>query len=283
LGDHRRLTGRYPTINNNVDKEHRMKKVALITGASSGIGRELAWIHAEHGNDLVIVARREQELQKLAREIAEKHGTAVRVIAKDLALASAPQEIYDEVIAAGIQVDYLINNAGFGLLGKFVERDLQATLAMVHVNITALTSLTHLFVPPMVARGHGHLLNVASVAGLMPGGPLQSVYFATKAFVISLTSGLSEELRDTGVVVTALCPGPTETEFAQAAQMQASKVFANAFSARSVAEAGYDAMEKGELIRIAGVPFGQKIMIPIMPLLPRAGILAAIRKTQEAW
>lgn len=260
-----------------------MKNVALITGASSGIGRELAWIHAEHGNDLVIVARREQELQKLAREIAEKHGTAVRVIARDLAVASAPREIHDEVTAAGIQVDYLFNNAGFGLLGKFVERDLQATLAMVHVNITALTALTHLFLPGMVARRRGHLLNVASVAGLMPGGPLQSVYFATKAFVISLTCGLSEELRDTGVGATALCPGPTATEFAQAAQMQASKVFANAFSARSVAEAGYDAMSKGELIRIAGVPFGQRMMIPVMPLLPRAGILAAIRKTQEAW
>lgn len=260
-----------------------MKNVALITGASSGIGRELAWIHAERGNDSIIVARREQELQQLAQEIKAKHGTAVRVIAKDLSQPNAPQEIYDEVAAAGIQVDYLINNAGFGLLGKFVERDLQATLSMVHVNITALTSLTHLFLPAMIARGHGYLMNVASVAGLMPGGPLQSIYFATKAFVVSLTSGLYEELRDTGVKVSALCPGPTETEFAQTAQMDSSKVFANAFSARSVADAGYEAMLAGELLRIAGVPFGQKIMIPIMPLLPRAGILQAIRKTQENW
>jgi uncharacterized protein len=260
-----------------------MKNVALITGASSGIGRELAWIHAEHGNDIIVVARRESELKKLAEEISAKHGTAVRVIAKDLAVASAAQEIYDEVTGAGLQVDYLINNAGFGLLGKFVERDLPSQLAMVHVNITALTMLTHLFLPAMVARKSGHVLNVASVAGLMPGGPLQSVYFATKAFVISFSSGLSEELRDTGVKVTTLCPGPTATEFAQAAEMKESAVFANAFSARSVADDGYDAMSKGELIRISGVPFSQKIMIPIMPLLPRAGILAAIRKTQEAW
>jgi short-subunit dehydrogenase len=260
-----------------------MKNVALITGASSGIGRELAWIHAERGNDVVIVARREAELQKLAREIAAKHGTSVRVIAKDLAASGAAQEIYDEVTATGLQIDYLFNNAGFGLLGKFVERTLPEALAMVHVNITALTTLTHLFVPAMIACGRGHVLNVASVAGLMPGGPLQSVYFATKAFVVSFSGGLAEELRETGVKVTTLCPGPTETEFAQAAQMNGSAVFANAFSARSVAEAGYEAMAKGELIRIAGVPFGQKIMIPIMPLLPRAGILAAIRKTQEAW
>jgi short-subunit dehydrogenase len=260
-----------------------MKNVALITGASSGIGKELAWIHAEHGNDLVIVARREAELRQLAQEITAKHGAAVRVIAKDLAVSAAAQEIFDEVTGAGLQIDYLINNAGFGLLGKFVERDLQASLSMVHVNITALTALTHLFLPAMVARKRGHILNVASVAGLMPGGPLQSVYFATKAFVVSFSSGLAEELRDTGVQVTTLCPGPTETEFAQAAQMNGSAVFANAFSARSVAEAGYEAMSKGELIRVAGVPFGQKIMIPIMSLLPRAGILAAIRKTQEAW
>ena len=260
-----------------------MKNVALITGASSGIGRELAWIHAEHGNDVIVVARREAELQKLAQEITAKHGTAVRIIAKDLAAPGAAQEIHDEVTAAGLQVDYLINNAGFGLLGKFVERDLASALSMVHVNITALTSLTHLFVPAMVARRRGRVLNVASVAGLMPGGPLQSVYFATKAFVVSFSSGLAEELRDTGVQVTTLCPGPTATEFAQAAEMKESAVFANAFSARSVAEDGYEAMEKGELIRISGVPFGQKIMIPIMPLLPRAGILAAIRKTQEAW
>jgi short-subunit dehydrogenase len=198
-------------------------------------------------------------------------------------VSAAAQEIFDEVTGAGLQIDYLINNAGFGLLGKFVERDLQASLSMVHVNITALTALTHLFLPAMVARKRGHILNVASVAGLMPGGPLQSVYFATKAFVVSFSSGLAEELRDTGVQVTTLCPGPTETEFAQAAQMNGSAVFANAFSARSVAEAGYEAMSKGELIRVAGVPFGQKIMIPIMSLLPRAGILAAIRKTQEAW
>ncbi|HSB96399.1 MAG TPA: SDR family NAD(P)-dependent oxidoreductase, partial [Spongiibacteraceae bacterium] len=116
-----------------------------------------------------------------------------------------------------------------------------------------------------------------------PGGPLQSVYFASKAYVVSFSSGLAEELHDSKVTVTTLCPGPTETEFAQAAEMNASAVFANAFSARSVAEAGYDAMLKGELLRVSGVPFGQRVMIPIMPLLPRAGILTAIRKTQEAW
>jgi short-subunit dehydrogenase len=260
-----------------------MKNVALITGASSGIGRELAWIHAERGNDLIIVARRERELQALAQAIAAKHGTAVRVIGKDLSVATAPQEIFDEVAGAGLQVDYLINNAGIGLLGNFIERDLQATLPMIQINIVALTALTRLFLPSMVARNYGWVLNVASVAGLMPGGPLQSVYFASKAYVVSFSGGLAEELHASKVTVTALCPGPTETEFAQAAEMNASAVFANAFSARSVAEAGYDAMLKGELLRIAGVSLGQRVMIPIMPLLPRAGILSAIRKTQEAW
>lgn len=255
-----------------------MENVALITGASSGIGRELAWIHAERGNDLIIVARRGKELQTLAQEIIAKHGTAVHVIVKDLAVVTAAQEIFDEVTAAGLQVDYLVNNAGFGSLGKFVESDLNATLSMIQVNISALTALTRVFLPGMVARDRGWVLNVASVAGLMPGGPFLSVYFASKAYVISFSGGLSEELHASKVSVTALCPGQTETEFTQAAHMPE---FKEAFSARGVAEAGYAAMLKGDLMCVTAVPRVLKLMLPIVPLLPRAGILASIRKSRK--
>ena len=150
-----------------------MKKVALITGASSGIGKEFARIHAEKGGDLVITARREEKLNELKNELEQKHGIKVMVIGKDLSQANAPKEIYDEVKNAGIEVDYLINNAGFGGHGKFHERDWNLDLTMINLNVTALSAMTRLFLPDFVKRNSGKILNVSSTASLMPG-PLQS-------------------------------------------------------------------------------------------------------------
>lgn len=257
-----------------------MKNVALITGASSGIGKELATIHAETGNDLIIIARSEGKLNQLKAELEAKHKVKVMVIAKDLTQPDAIQEIYDEVKQAGIQVEYLINNAGFGGRGKFHEREWAQDLAMINLNIVALTALTRFFLPDMVKRNHGRILNVSSTAGLVPG-PLQAVYYATKAYVNSFSNAVAEELHDTNVTVTSLQPGATETEFAKTSGMDKTDLFKNAFSARSVAQSGYDAMMKGKMDVIAGVTFGQKMMMGMAGMMPKKMILKQIRKMQE--
>lgn len=256
------------------------KTVALITGASSGIGKELALIHTARGGDLVIVARSEGRLSQLKQEIEAAHGVGVRVLAKDLTKPEAPNEIYDAVTAAGIEVDYLINNAGFGGLGKFHERDWRDDLAMINLNIVALTALTRLFLPGFVKRNSGRVLNVSSTAGLMPG-PLQAVYYATKAYVTSFSNAVAEELHDTDITVTALMPGATETEFAQVSGMDKTDLFKNTASAKSVAEAGYEGMLEGKLDVIAGVTFGQRLTFVALPILPKKVVLKQIRRLQE--
>tara|TARA_R110001583_G_scaffold61013_2_gene180809 strand:+ start:420 stop:1040 length:621 start_codon:yes stop_codon:yes gene_type:complete len=187
-------------------------KTALITGASTGIGKELATIHASKGGNLIIVARNESKLNNLKQELEQKYNIKVLVIAKDLSDLSAPQEIYNEVKQQRIDIDYLINNAGFGALGKFHELELARQVAMINLNVTALTSLTHLFLPEFIKRNNGKILNTSSTASFMPG-PLQAVYFATKAYVTFFSNALSEELNDTNITVTNLMPGATESEF----------------------------------------------------------------------
>ncbi|MEL7163102.1 MAG: SDR family NAD(P)-dependent oxidoreductase, partial [Bacteroidota bacterium] len=182
-----------------------MKNVGLITGASSGIGKELARIHAEKGRDLVIVARREAELNELKRELEDEHGVQVHVIAKDLTEILACDEIHDEMVMANITVDYLFNNAGFGGRGIFHEQKWELLSGMIDLNVKALTELTHLFLPGMVARGRGKILQTSSTAAYMPG-PLQAVYFATKAFVNSFSWAIASEVEGTGVTVTTLNP-----------------------------------------------------------------------------
>ena len=256
------------------------KKMALITGASSGIGRELACIHAERGGDLVIVARREEKLNELKKELESKHGVDVTVITKDLATADGPKELYDEVQAAGIRVDYLINNAGFGGGGKFHERPWEQDLKMINLNVVALAALTRLYVPDFVERNEGRVLNISSVASLMPG-PLQATYFATKAFVTSFSNALADELSDTKVTVTALLPGATETEFGSASGMDKTNLFKNAARVRPVCEDGYNAMLAGKLNVISGVSFFQKVLMKLSPLLPRRAVMKEVRKVQE--
>jgi short-subunit dehydrogenase len=257
-----------------------MKNTALITGASSGIGMELAKIHAEKGGDLVIVARRAEKLQALKEEIEGKFDSQVLVISKDLTQANAPQEVYDQLKQEGIQIDYLINNAGFGGRGKFHERAWEKDLAMINLNIVALTALTRFFLPDFVARNSGKILNVSSTASLTPG-PLQAVYYATKAYVTFFSNAIAEELHDTNITVTALLPGATETEFAKTSDMDKTSLFDNTFSAYEVALDGYNGMLAGKMDVLAGVSFSQKLMMRSLPFMPKKMRLSTIRKMQE--
>jgi len=257
-----------------------MRETALITGASSGIGKELASIHAERGGNLVIVARREDKLNELKDELEARHSVQVTVIPKDLAQPEAPLEIYDHVKSVGIEIEYLINNAGFGGRGKFHERQWEQDLAMIQVNVVALTALSRLFLPDFVEKNSGRILNVSSTASLMPG-PLQAVYYATKAYVTFLSNALAEELHDTEVTVTTLLPGATETDFASTSGMDETSLFNRTASARSVAQDGYDAMLAGKLEVISGVTFGQKMMMAMIPFMPKRVMLRQIRRMQE--
>lgn len=257
------------------------RPVALITGASSGIGLQFAHLHAERGGDLVVVARSRERLDGLKAEFEARHHTRVLVIVKDLGLPGAPQEVYDEVTRAGVSVDILINNAGFGGQGRFHERAWEADRAMIQLNVVALTALTRLFLPDFVARKSGRVLNVSSTAGMMPG-PLQAVYYATKAYVTSFSNAIAEELRGTGVTVTALLPGVTETEFAKVSGMDKTPMFAQGASAREVATAGYEGAMRGDLDVIAGVTWSQRMMLAMAPLFPKRMMLSQIRQMQEA-
>jgi short-subunit dehydrogenase len=257
-----------------------MKNTALITGASSGIGKELARIHAAKGGDLILVARRIELLNSLKEEVVQKYKVTVQVIQKDLSVLGSSQAVYDEVTQNGWQVDYLFNNAGFGGKGAFLDRDLEADVEMVRLNVMALLKLTHLFGKDMKARGKGKILQTASTAGFLPG-PYQNTYFATKAFVVSHTQGLAHELKGSGVTVTALCPGPVETEFAQVAGFGGSQMFDGAASAYKTALKGYSAMEKGKVICISDFKFTFLIkgLLPFMPSSITAAIIAKMQQS----
>jgi short-subunit dehydrogenase len=257
-----------------------MKKTELITGASSGIGKEFAKIHAEKGGDLIVVARSENKLNELKKELEENYKINVFVIQKDLTKPNAPKEIYEQIQKAGLKVDYLINNAGFGGLGKFNERELEKDLEMINLNISALTALTHYFLQDFVKKNEGRILNVSSTASLMPG-PLQAVYYATKAYVTFFSNAISEELHDTNITVTNLMPGATETQFGKVSGMDKTEMFKKPVSARSVAEDGYNGMLNGKLDVISGLTFSQKMLTAMLPLTPKKMLLKQIRQMQE--
>jgi len=257
-----------------------MKKTALITGASSGIGKEFAKIHAEKGGDLIVVARSENKLNELKKELEGSYKISVFVIKKDLTEQNAAKEIYDQVQNAGLKVDYLINNAGFGGLGKFNERELAQDLAMINLNVSALTALTHYFLQDFVKNNEGKILNVSSTASLMPG-PLQAVYFATKAYVTFFSNAIAEELSDTNITVTNLMPGATETEFGKVSGLDKTDLLKKTVSARSVAEDGYNGMLKGKLDVISGLTLSQKILVSMIPFTPKKMMLKQVRQMQE--
>ncbi|MBT9382314.1 SDR family oxidoreductase [Pseudooceanicola sp. CBS1P-1] len=254
---------------------------ALVTGASSGIGEALARIHAEQGGDLVLVARRRAPLEALKQELEARHGIAASVLVEDLTDEAAPARIHQSVLDAGQDIACLFNNAGFGGLGRFDQRDWAADRAMMQVNMIALTALTRLFLPEFVARGSGRILNTSSSGALLPG-PMQAVYYASKAYVTSFSNALSEELRGTGVTVTALMPGPVRTGFEATAGMGQLGLYTGAASAGSVAKAGYDAMMQGRLNVITGLSPVQRLMLRLLPFAPRRLVLRMIHDMQTA-
>jgi uncharacterized protein len=227
--------------------------VVLITGSSSGIGLHLAHEFARHGHPLVLVAPDEQELQDIATELVFKHGNYVRVIPKDLRRPESAREIFAELQSADIAVDILVNNAGHGFRGKAWELPIDVDLSMVQLNIEAVLRLTKLFLPPMVERGEGRILNTASIAAFEPG-PMLAVYHATKAFVLSWSEALAIELAEAGVTVTALCPGATDTDFFTKAGMVATRAFQgqNIMAPQEVAKWGYEGLMKGQLFVVPG-------------------------------
>src|SRR5438094_8077833 len=221
------------------------RQTALITGASVGIGRDLAFVFAENRFDLIITARNQAALETLAREILSRYKVAVDVIVRDLVYPSAPEEIHRKVREKGVTLDVLVNNAGFGTHGPFARTDQKQIADMLQVNVVALTMLTRLFLPEMLARKRGRIMNVASTAAFQPG-PLMAEYYASKAYVLWLSEAIATEVEGTGVTVTALCPGPTTTEFQKRAGIENTRLFQRAsMDAMSVARSGYVGMMGG--------------------------------------
>ncbi|NMO21136.1 SDR family oxidoreductase [Pyxidicoccus fallax] len=230
------------------------RKVALITGASAGLGEQFAQCFARDGHDVILVARGAGKLEALAARLEKDHGVTAHVLPADLGQPDAPQRLFDAVRERGLAVDFLVNNAGFGSTGAFLDQDLAREAEMVEVNCTALLKLAHLFARPMRERGFGRILNIASTAGFQPG-PYMATYFATKAFVVSFSEALAHELKGTGVTVTCHCPGATHTEFAQRAGNAKTRLFQRPGVAKApdVAADAYAAMMRGRVLAVHGV------------------------------
>lgn len=227
-------------------------RTVLVTGASSGIGVELARRFAANGDKLILTARREDRLRELAEELGDKHQTEILYVPVDLADPEGPKDLAIRIGRKGRVVDVLVNNAGFGLRGEFATLPVDRQLEMVQVNVTAPTALAGLFLPGMLARGKGGILNVASLAAFQ-AGPELAVYYATKAYMLSLSEALHEESKRRGVVVTALCPGPVPTEFGEVAKMgNAALMKTGVVSAEDVAKAGFEGFQGGKAIVIPG-------------------------------
>jgi short-subunit dehydrogenase len=242
-------------------------ETVLITGASSGIGLELARCFAADGCRLVLLARNTEALESLAKELRQAHKIEALVLTADLSLSETPAHIFKELQGRGIRVDVLVNNAGFGANGAFAGLPLQRQIEMIQVNITTLTNLTGLFLPGMVERRHGGVLNVGSLAGFLPG-PGMAIYYASKAFVLSFTEALAEELAGTGVTATALCPGPTATNFGNVSHGQQMRwLNTPKMPAATVASYGHHAFRKGRLLAIPGWQY--HFLIFLVRIMPR--------------
>jgi len=250
----------------------------LITGASAGLGLEMARLLAAQGRNLLLLARRVDRLTAIATELRQKGAGLVRTCVVDLADERALDEFVDEIQRDGLCIDTLINNAGFGLRGAFIDLDTEAQLSCLQVNIRALTWLTRTLLPAMKERGQGAILNVASTAAFQPG-PGMAVYYATKAYVLSLTEALAEELRPHGIRVTCLCPGPTHTEFAEIAGMADSKIFEmGAMDATVVARRGLAALDRGRVLELPGPR--NKFLVFLLRFVPRSWVRKIVAKLQ---
>lgn len=252
--------------------------VTVITGASAGIGGHLARVFARHGHRLLLVARRDERLQQLAGEIAQTAGMRPHCLPLDLAQPDAPERIAAHLAGLGLEADHVVNNAGFGLIGRAIENDRGRQLEMIDLNVRALTDLSLRFADSL-ARRRGGILNVASVAGFLPG-PNMAVYYATKAYVVSFSEALHREMRKSGVRVTALCPGPVETEFQAVAGIRpGSPPRLLEMPADRVAEAGYRGLMAGRRLVVPG--FMNKVVIFLPRLVPRAWVLEAAHARQK--
>lgn len=278
----------HPTHSTSSTHETRMgspgKKTALITGASSGIGSDLAEIFARDGFNLILVARSTDRLEKLASALAPKHSVHVRVVTEDLSQPHAAEKLLRKLSpnpeSQDLGIDVLVNNAGFGMQGNFWKIPIETHRRMMQLNILTLTELTQLILPEMIRRGSGRILNVASTAAYQPG-PFLAVYYATKAYVLSFSEALANELRGTGVTVTTLCPGPTKTGFQQVAGIQDLPMLKTpvVMASRPVAEKGYKALMRGKTVEIPG--FLNKAAAFSTRFAPRSVMAQVARKFQE--
>jgi len=253
---------------------------ALITGASGGIGYELAKLFAKAHHNLVLVARNPPRLAQVADELQRQFGITVRTFALDITEPAAPQSLFEQLQSGGIDIGILVNNAGYGRFGEFAEVPLEESLGQIQLNITGLTELTKLFLGPMLERRSGKIMNVASTAGFQPG-PLMAVYYATKAYVISFSEALANELDGKGVTVTCLCPGATETGFAGRAGNDESRLFKKLrpMDAKTVARAGYRGLLKGKTLVIPG--FRNWLVAESIRVSPRKMVTAISRWVSE--
>ena len=257
-----------------------MKKTALITGASGGLGLSFVNLFANDGYDVVLVARNGKRLEEIKKEIEEKYNVKATVVAKDLCSPNGAQEVYEATKNEGIKIDVLVNNAGFGDFGEFYKSDISKQIRMVDLNCIALMHLCHLYLPDMIEQKSGNILNVDSIAAFQ-AGPLMSVYYATKAFVLSFSQALTRELKGTGVKVTALCPGPIRTNFDSAAALGESGLFKNlkVWDPDVVAKFGYKNMKKGKSLCICG--FVNKIIVFANRLAPRCLVRSLVYNLQK--
>jgi short-subunit dehydrogenase len=255
-------------------------ETALITGASGGIGEDLSRLIAESGANVVLVARNAAKLERLGEELSRKHGITASVIAVDLAHTNGAEHVVRELSGRGLTIDILVNNAGFGTSGLFWEIPAEDDRELLQVNVVSLTLLTKLLLPGMVQRRHGRILNVASTAAFQPG-PLMAVYYASKAYVLSLSEALATETRGTGVTVTCLCPGPTRTGFQARARLGRARLFklATVMSSADVARAGYEGMRAGKTIVIPGAL--NKVGVQALRAAPRAFVRHLVRYLQS--
>lgn len=252
----------------------------LITGATSGIGRELASIAAREKRNLVLLARNKKALEEIKIELLKSYNKIrVEVLAIDLSQLESAQKVYDFCSQNKLFVDELINNAGFGDYGEFSNSDVARQLSMIDLNIRSITELTHLFLPAMVKKKHGKIMNLGSVASFLPG-PLMSVYFASKSYVLRFSEALAEELKNTGVSVTCLCPGPTKTNFGNAAKVSKTHSTANPkTTARDVAEFGWYHLQNGTRVAIHGR--GNRLIVQAIKFIPRTVLAKLVQKIQR--
>lgn len=260
-------------------KPWKPNKTALITGASSGIGYDMSSVFAESGYNVVLIARNKEKLEALANQAREMFGVSARVITKDLTEPHAADEIYRELEHEGIEIDVLVNNAGYGLLGDFAFTSKADELGMIQLNIAAVAHLTKLFLPSMIKRGSGRILNIASVAGFQPG-PLMTNYSATKAYVVSFSVGLAEEVRENGITVSVLCPGPTFTGFQERAGIHGNSFLKFLFAdSRVVARSGYEGLMAGKTVIIPG--FFNRIGVFVSRVAPLSLTSRFLRRYRE--